>query len=212
MINLSCSDASTNVAHICGRVTDDLKLSHVTYGEAFYIFPVGIERNSGYEDRVIVMASERILSTIKIETGECLDIQGQIRTYNEDVEGHNRLNIVVFAQDILADSEESAVNEIYLEGFLCKNPLQRTSPLGRKICDLMLAVNRMYNKSDYIPCIAWGRNAIYAGTLRVGSKISLHGRLQSRQYRKKGEDGSIMEKIAYEVSVLQLEIFDTDVV
>lgn len=212
MIYTTDSNASTNVAHICGEVTEELKLSHVTYGEAFYTFAVGIVRNSGYEDRINVMASERILSAVEIRAGMWLDIQGQVRTYNEEVEGHNRLNIVVFAQDILAGCEDSPVNEIYLEGFLCKKPMQRTSPLGRKICDLMLAVNRMYNKSDYIPCIAWGRNAVYSGTLEVGNKISLHGRLQSRHYRKKGPDGEISEKIAYEVSVLQLEIFDADVV
>ena len=99
------------------------------------------------------------------------------------------------------------VNEIYLEGFLCKKPLQRVSPLGRKISDLMLAVNRMYNKSDYIPCIAWGRNAVYSSTMKVGDKLALQGRLQSRQYRKKTEDGEVEIKTAYEVSIVQLETF-----
>lgn len=210
MINTEGS-AGTNVARICGEVRSELKLSHTTYGEAFYTFMVGIARNSGFEDQVTVMASERILSAVDIWDGIQVDIQGQIRTYNEEIAGHNRLNIVVFAQDILISSDTSAVNEVYLEGYLCKKPMQRTSPLGRKISDLMLAVNRMYNKSDYIPCIAWGRNAVYSGTLGVGSKISVRGRLQSREYRKRQEDGSVELKIAYEVSVLQLEIFDVNV-
>lgn len=211
MINTTDS-ASTNVARILGEVRSELFLSHITYGEAFYTFAVGVERNSGYEDRIIVMASERILSAVDVKEGIRLDIQGQVRTYNEEINGHNRLNIVIFAQDILITDEEMPVNDIYLKGHLCKKPLQRTSPLGRKICDLMLAVNRMYNKSDYIPCIAWGRNAVYSGTMNVGGKIAVRGRLQSRQYRKKLEDGSFLTKIAYEVSVLQLEIFEEDMV
>lgn len=152
------------------------------------------------------MASERILNGFTVCSGLRLSVEGQIRTYNEDENGRNKLNIVVFARDIkLADEEEADKNEVYLEGFLCKKPLLRTSPLGRKICDLMLAVNRMYNKSDYIPCIAWGRSAVYSSTLDVGDRIILKGRIQSRQYRKKTEDGTVLEKTAFEVSVLQLE-------
>lgn len=213
MINLEDSNTSTNVAHVCGEIIDGLKFSHRTYGEIFYTFEIGVLRNSGYEDQIIIMASERILSTMNIEPGQFVNIEGQIRTYNEDVNGHNKLNIVVFARDITeADSEDEAINEIYLEGFLCKKPLQRTSPLGRKICDLMLAVNRMYNKSDYIPCIAWGRNAIYSSTLDVGDRIAVHGRLQSRQYKKKCDDGDFLIKTAYEVSILALETFTADMV
>ncbi len=205
MINTTDSNNPTNIAHIRGEVIDGLKLNHKTYGEAFYTFEVGITRNSGYEDQIIVMASERILSTMTVEPGMWLDIQGQIRTYNEDVEGHNRLNIVVFARDLMETEEQEPINQIYLEGYICKAPLSRTSPLGRKICDIMLAVNRLYNKSDYIPCIAWGRNAVYSGTLEVGAKIALNGRIQSRQYKKKCEDGDVMVKTAYEVSILQME-------
>lgn len=208
MINSADNNANTNVAHICGEVVEELSVSHRTYGEVFYTFEVGIRRNSGYEDRLIIMASERILSMTDVAVGAQLDIQGQIRTYNEDVDGHNKLNIVVFAREIEeSGSDYMPTNEIYLEGFLCKKPLQRTSPLGRRICDLMLAVNRMYNKSDYIPCIAWGRNAIYSSTLEVGDKIAVQGRLQSRQYKKKTEDGDVQIKTAYEVSILQLETF-----
>lgn len=206
MINTTDGTCITNRACLCGKAADDLSLSHKTYGEAFYTFSFTVARNSGYEDKVTVMASERILSSFAVYRGLRLSVEGQIRTYNEDENGRNKLNIVVFARDIkLADEEEADKNEVYLEGYLCKKPLLRTSPLGRKICDLMLAVNRMYNKSDYIPCIAWGRSAVYSSTLDVGDKIILKGRIQSRQYRKKTEDGTVLEKTAFEVSVLQME-------
>ena len=199
-------NTTTNMAHICGEVIDGPKLNHKTYGEAFYIFQVGVKRNSGFQDHMKVMISERILATTKIVEGMCLDIQGQVRTYNEEVAGRNRLNIVIFVREIMTvHGEAEPINDIYLEGYLCKKPLSRVSPMGRKICDMMLAVNRMYNKSDYVPCIAWGRNAVYSSTLDVGDKIAIHGRLQSRQYKKKTEDGEILLKTAYEVSVLQME-------
>ena len=127
-------------------------------------------------------------------------------TYNEIVDEKNKLNVVVFAKEIY-QSENFGYNEnyIYLEGFLCKEPLKRTSPLGREICDMMLAVNRMYNKSDYIPCIAWGRNAGYAEKLGVGTKLALEGRIQSREYKKKLDDGTAEMRKAFEVSVVKLE-------
>jgi len=199
-------NTTTNMAHICGEVIDGPKLSHKTYGEAFYIFKMGVQRNSGFEDQINVMISERIMATIDISEGMFLDIQGQVRTYNEDVDGRNKLNIVVFVRELYVTYGECEyINDIYLEGYLCKKPLSRISPMGRKICDIMLAVNRMYNKSDYIPCISWGRNAVYSNTLDVGDKIAIHGRLQSRQYKKKTEDGDVLLKTAYEVSILQLE-------
>lgn len=200
-------NTTTNMAHICGEVIDGPKLSHKTYGEAFYIFKMGVLRNSGFEDQINVMISERIMATIDISEGMFLDIQGQVRTYNEDVDGRNKLNIVIFVRELyMAYGDEiEYINDIYLEGYLCKKPLSRISPMGRKICDIMLAVNRMYNKSDYIPCISWGRNAVYSNTLDVGDKIAIHGRLQSRQYKKKTEDGEVLLKTAYEVSILQLE-------
>lgn len=199
-------NTTTNMAHICGEVIDGPKLSHKTYGEAFYVFKMGVLRNSGFEDQVNLMISERLLATMEICEGMFLDVQGQVRTYNEDVDGRNKLNIVIFVREIfVVYGACEHINDIYLEGYLCKKPLSRTSPLGRKICDIMLAVNRMYNKSDYIPCISWGRNAVYSSTLDVGDKIAIHGRLQSRQYKKKLEDGEILVKTAYEVSILQLE-------
>lgn len=205
MINSIHSTNSTNIAHICGEVIDPIQLNHTTYGESFYTFRLGICRSSGYEDQIVVMASERILEVVAVEPGKFLDIHGQIRTYNEEADGRNRLNVVIFVRDMEEAETEHYVNDIYLEGYLCKKPLARTSPMGRKICDIMLAVNRMYNKSDYIPCIAWGRNAVYSGTLEVGDKICINGRIQSRQYKKKLGDGQVLEKTAYEVSILQME-------
>ena len=179
----------SNVAELCGVVLSELRFSHKTYGEIFYTFVLGIERRSGYIDEINIMVSERLIFDNPPREGDFVEIKGQIRTYNEIVDEKNKLNVVVFAKEIY-QSENFGYNEnyIYLEGFLCKEPLKRTSPLGREICDMMLAVNRMYNKSDYIPCIAWGRNAGYAEKLGVGTKLALEGRIQSREYKKKLDD------------------------
>ena len=172
----------TNTVHLCGVIVETPVFSHQTYGESFYTFIIGVERNSGYEDKLNVMISERLLNVYKLSVGDTALVSGQIRTYNEQVDGKNKLNIVVFARDMeRVGFDEGHFNQVYLEGFICKTPIGRVSPLGRRICDIMLAVNRMYNKSDYIPCIAWGRNAIFAEGLEVGNKISLTGRMQGRE-------------------------------
>ena len=196
----------SNIAELCGAVLSELKFSHKTYGEIFYTFVLGIERRSGYIDEINIMVSERLIFDNTPRPGDYVEIKGQVRTYNELSEGRNKLNVVVFAKEIYM-SENFGYNEnyVYLEGFLCKEPLKRTSPLGREICDLMLAVNRMYNKSDYIPCIAWGRNAGYAESLGVGTKLSVEGRIQSREYRKKLEDGTTETRKAFEVSIVKIE-------
>lgn len=196
----------SNVAELCGVVLSELRFSHKTYGEIFYTFVLGIERRSGYIDEINIMVSERLIFDNTPREGDFVEIKGQIRTYNEIVDEKNKLNVVVFAKEIY-QSENFGYNEnyIYLEGFLCKEPLKRTSPLGREICDMMLAVNRMYNKSDYIPCIAWGRNAGYAEKLGVGTKLALEGRIQSREYKKKLDDGTAEMRKAFEVSVVKLE-------
>ena len=196
----------SNIAELCGAVLSELKFSHKTYGEIFYTFVLGIERRSGYIDEINIMVSERLIFDNTPRPGDYVEIKGQVRTYNELSEGRNKLNVVVFAKEIYM-SENFGYNEnyVYLEGFLCKEPLKRTSPLGREICDLMLAVNRMYNKSDYIPCIVWGRNAGYAESLGVGTKLSVEGRIQSREYRKKLEDGTSEVRKAFEVSIVKIE-------
>lgn len=206
MKNTADNAYETNKVIACGRIESSLQFSHKTYGEAFYTFVLGIERRSGYVDEINVMISERLILTTPLTEGDFVEITGQIRTYNETVEGKNKLNVVIFARELLTNEDvEYYENYVFLEGFLCKPPIKRTSPLGRDICDLMIAVNRMYNKSDYIPCIAWGRNANFAENLAVGTRIYIEGRIQSREYKKKLPDGTAEIRKAYEVSILKLE-------
>lgn len=197
----------TNNAELLGTVRSELTESHKSYGETFYHFVLGIERKSGYVDEIQIIVSERLIWKEEVCPGVRVRVLGQIRTYNEMGEGRNKLNVTVFAREfsLCEDVGGGDENKIFLSGFLCKKPVLRMSPLGREICDLMLAVNRMYNKSDYIPCIAWGRNAGYAGGLDVGSRLTVIGRIQSREYRKKDEEGSVTVKVAYEVSILKIE-------
>lgn len=198
----------TNRARLTGELLKELTFSHRTYGEAFYETLIGVERSSGYRDEIRLQISERLLACLDLTEGSRVDVRGQVRTYNEDVDGKSKLNIVVFAREISEIPEDEPLyyeNEIYLDGHICKAPIRRTSPLGREICDIMLAVNRMYNKSDYIPCIAWGRNAAYAGVLDVGMRLTLTGRMQSREYRKKDSMGNSTQHVAYEVSVVKIE-------
>ena len=196
----------SNIAELCGIVMSELEFSHKTYGEVFYTFVLGVQRRSGYVDELNVMVSERLIYDNPPRRNQFLEIKGQIRTYNEMAGGKNKLNVVVFAREIyLCEDFGYYENYIYLEGFMCKIPIRRTSPLGRDICDMMVAVNRMYNKSDYIPCIAWGRNAGYGEQLAVGTRLLLEGRLQSREYKKKLEDGIVETRKAFEVSILKME-------
>ena len=206
MKNTADNIYETNKAIVAGVVLTPLEFSHKTYGEAFYTFVLGIERRSGYVDEINVMISERLIFDNSPECDDFVEITGQVRTYNESVKGRNKLNVVIFAREILINRDVIYYeNYIFLEGFLCKPPVKRTSPLGRDICDLMIAVNRMYNKSDYIPCIAWGRNAGYADNLKVGTGIYIEGRIQSREYKKKLEDGTAEIRKAFEVSILKIE-------
>lgn len=198
-----------NNAQLVGKIRSKLEFSHKTYGEVFYIVLIGILRKSGYEDKIRLMVSERLICSMDLEPDRTVKVSGQIRTYNQEYEGKNHLNIVVFAREIeVQDEDLPHENHIFLQGFVCKPPTRRTSPLGRELCDIMLAVNRMYNKSDYIPCIAWGRNAAYGGALQVGCRLSLEGRIQSREYKKKDEQGGITTKVAYEVSIVKMEAIE----
>lgn len=195
----------TNRAEIAGTILTEPYFSHKTYGEAFYEIVIGVERKSAYMDRIRVMASERLLGNKDDLANLSVSVSGQVRTYNEEIEGRSKLNIVIFARELTLFEEPVLYrNDIFLDGFICKPPIRRTSPLGREICDIMLAVNRMYNKSDYIPCIAWGRNATYAGTLNVGDKLCIEGRMQSREYKKRDLQGDCTIHTAYEVSILKI--------
>ena len=195
-----------NRAVMTGKILSEPEFSHKTYGENFFVSMMGVTRKSGYVDHVPLMISERLLPHAGLHAGDMVTVNGQVRTYNRQEEGNNHLMIVVFAKQLCpADDDAEMDNCVMLEGYTCKKTLRRTSPLGRELCDIMLAVNRMYNKSDYIPCIAWGRNAVFAGILDIGTKLVIEGRFQSRKYRKYDGEGNPVEKTAYEISVIHME-------
>ncbi|NLK21571.1 MAG: single-stranded DNA-binding protein [Epulopiscium sp.] len=200
-----------NQVKIIGKVIKDIEFSHRVYGEGFYTFKVEVPRLSNISDVLPVTISERLLGEKTGILNSMVEVQGQFRSYNQYEQGKNRLLLTIFALDfgIIEDEEEiKHVNQIYLDGFICKEPIYRTTPFGREITDMLLAVNRSYHKSDYIPSIAWGRNAKYAQHLKVGDHLKIWGRVQSREYQKKKEDGEVLSKIAYEVSISKMEIDD----
>jgi len=205
----------SNYIDLGGRIASDFEFSHEIYGEDFYRFNVEVDRLSGTGDMLPVTVSGRIVDKDTMTLGKTVRIIGQIRSYNNYVEADrkNKLVLTVFAHDIEMDAElpEQSPNDVFLDGYLCKPAVYRTTPFGREISDLLVAVNRSYNKSDYIPCIAWGRNARYAGKLEVGDHVRLWGRMQSRGYQKRLEDGQVLEKVAYEVSVSKVEIVAEEV-
>lgn len=201
-----------NSVTLVGKIASDYVFSHEVYGEGFYNFDVEVPRLSDAVDILPVTISERLLDAETFKIGATVSISGQIRTYNNysQAENRNRLILKVFVRDFevfedAAASEELSPNEAFLNGYICKQPVYRTTPFGREIADLLIAVNRSYNKSDYIPCIAWGRNARFTGRLEVGDNIKIWGRMQSRVYQKKLDDGASIDRVAYEVSVSKLE-------
>lgn len=197
-----------NTVQIMGRVVKAPAFSHRLYGECFFCISVQVPRLSDCMDTLPVTLSERLLPAA-LKEGSVVEILGQVRSYNKWVNGANRLIITVFARQLhLVERMGASLNEVCLVGHLCKEPVYRITPFRREITDLLLAINRPYNKSDYIPCIAWGRNARFAGTLSVGDAIRLHGRLQSREYEKQMPDGRMMTRTAYEVSISGLEKID----
>lgn len=202
-------DISNNQAQVTGVITDEFTFNHEIYAEKFYTFTLSIPRLSGTDDSVHVMVSERLLSGEDFKVGDCVDIEGQFRSYNSyEDNGDNRLVLTIFAKDIKRNNDEKSHNPnvLYLNGYICKPPIYRTTPFGREITDLLIAVNRSYNKSDYIPVIAWGRNARYAKTLDVGDNVRVWGRIQSRNYQKRISDEEVITKTAYEVSVNRMEL------
>jgi Single-stranded DNA-binding protein len=198
-----------NVVTICGKIVSNLQFSHEVYGEGFYYFMVDVPRLSDSFDKIPVTVSERLITKQKLEIGKMIEVEGQFRSYNSFTGEGNRLILTVFAREINFIDDESRIknpNQIYLNGYICKRPIYRTTPFGREITDLLIAVNRPYNKSDYIPCIAWGRNARYAENLEIGRNVKVWGRIQSREYQKKLENGEVINKIAYEISISKMEI------
>lgn len=195
-----------NKIYLEGKVTSGLEFSHEMYGEGFYTFDLDVMRLSDSVDTLNITISERLLSDINLEVGIDVIVEGQLRSYNKFIDGSNKLILTVFARNIELCMERSKnPNEIFLDGYICKEPIYRTTPFGREIADVLLAVNRAYNKSDYIPTIAWGRNSRFCQTLSVGDNIKVWGRLQSREYQKKVSENEVIRKIAYEVSISKME-------
>ena len=200
-----------NQLTIMGEVVSEFSLSHEVYGEGFYLVDVAVSRLSDSVDYIPLMVSERLVDVTQNYIGETILVNGQFRSYNRHEEKKNRLVLSVFVRewefvDYIEDEVKS--NQIYLDGYICKEPIYRKTPLGREIADLLVAVNRSYGKSDYIPCICWGRNARYASGFEVGSHVEVFGRIQSREYLKKIGEDETERRIAYEVSVSKIEFFE----
>ncbi len=189
---------NNNIVKVRGKLVEELKYSHTIMGEGFFEGKIEIKRLSDESDILPITVSERLSLNVKV--GEFVTIVGQLRSYNREEDGHSKLMLTVFARKISDDCEEE-YNNINLIGYICKPPVFRTTPFGREIADVLLAVNRSYNKSDYLPCIAWGRNARFIKDMQVGEKIEITGRVQSRQYQKKDENGETIIKTAYEISI-----------
>lgn len=202
-----------NYLVLIGKIISDKTFSHEIYGESFYVFNLEVPRLSGNEDIIPITISERLIANFDLEIGRKVVIEGQFRSYNSYENEKNRLVLTVFAKDIIdykEEQEESVSNEVVLNGYVCKKPIYRKTPFGREISDILLAVNRAYNKSDYIPCIAWGRNARFCDSMEVGTEVKVIGRVQSRTYEKKFEDGRVEQRVAYEVSIGSLEVINKD--
>ena len=200
-----------NQVVIMGEIVSDFSFSHEIFGEGFYMVDVKVERLSDSNDMIPVMVSERLIDVTSDYRGQNIMVTGQFRSYNRHEERKNKLVLSVFAREIeFVDEtpEGSKTNQIYLDGYICKEPIYRKTPLGREIADLLLAVNRPYGKSDYIPCICWGRNARYASGFEIGERCLVWGRIQSREYMKKLSEDELEKRIAYEVSVSKLELPD----
>lgn len=202
-----------NQVTVMGEIISDFSFSHEIFGEGFYMVDVQVKRLSDSYDIIPVMVSERLLDVNADYIGMYIQVNGQFRSYNRHEERKNRLVLSVFAREIdfVEEMEESSkTNQIYLDGYICKQPIYRKTPLGREIADVLLAVNRPYGKSDYIPCICWGRNARYANSFKVGERCAIWGRIQSREYMKKLDEENVEKRVAFEVSVSKLELFDED--
>ena len=197
-----------NKVFISGEIVSDAEFSHEVYGEGFYEMNVLVKRLSGQGDILPVTVSERLINSGALKVGSNINALGQFRSYNKLVDGKSKLMLTVFVRELLEDSPVRNPNSIVLTGYICKQPIYRTTPFNREIADILIAVNRSYNKSDYIPCIAWGRNARFAKNLAVGEKIAISGRIQSREYQKKITDDDIKTMTAYEVSISKLAAYE----
>ena len=199
------ANLQNNSVTICGTVMNEPTYSHEIYGEKFYEVTLAVKRLSGMDDYLPISVSEHLISDA-FKVGQMITVVGQFRSYNKTVGDKSKLMLTVFARDVLPYDDTINPNTLELTGYICKPPIYRTTPFNREICDVLLAVNRQYNKSDYIPCIVWGRNARFAGSLAVGEHINVIGRVQSRNYQKKLPDESVVTRTAYEVSVSKITV------
>ena len=200
-----------NKVTVIGTIVSGFTFSHAVFGEGFYLVDLLVNRLSEQADIIPLMISERLIDVTKDYQGCTLEASGQFRSYNRHEGTKNRLVLSVFVREVRFMEEftdYTKTNQIFLDGYICKEPIYRKTPLGREIADLLIAVNRSYGKSDYIPCICWGRNARYATTFEIGSHVSVIGRIQSREYVKKLSEDEAERRVAYEVSVCKIEELD----
>lgn len=201
---------------LVGKIVSEKSYSHEIYGEKFYVFNLEVVRLSSTVDIIPITVSERLFTGLDLKIGKKISVEGQFRSYNNYENEKNRLILTVFAKEIVEveeldeENKDEITNEVTLVGYICKKPIYRQTPFGREIADVLLAVNRAYNKSDYIPSIAWGRNARFCQNIEVGTEVKITGRIQSRTYEKKHEDGSTETRVAYEVSIASMEIVEKD--
>ena len=201
---------NNNKVYVSGEIVSNAEFSHEVYGEGFYNMLIKIERLSGQSDIIPITISERILREEGIKMGDMVALKGQFRSYNKQVDGKSKLALTIFVREIVPKLDNAPTNIIELSGYICKEPIYRTTPFNREICDVLLAVNRAYNKSDYIPCIAWGRNARFVKSIDVGEKVVLQGRIQSREYQKKIDENNIENRVAYEISISKIALATQD--
>jgi single-stranded DNA-binding protein len=197
-----------NKVFISGEIVSEAEFSHEVYGEGFYEMLVSVKRLSGQGDILPVTISERLIADRDLKLGVTINALGQFRSYNKLVDGKSKLMLTVFVRELFEEVSVRNPNSIVLSGYICKSPVYRTTPFNREIADILIAVNRSYNKSDYIPCIAWGRNARFAKNLAVGEKIAVSGRIQSREYQKRITDDDVRTLTAYEVSISKLAAYE----
>ena len=198
-----------NQVSMMGEIVSEFRYSHEVFGEGFYMVDIAVNRLSNYADYIPLMISERLIDTEQDYIGQLIHVTGQFRSYNRHEEKKNRLVLSVFVRELeFLDEidEDEKTNQIFLDGYICKEPIYRKTPLGREIADVLLAVNRSYGKYDYIPCICWGRNARFAAGFEVGSHIQMYGRIQSREYVKKISETETERRVAYEVSVSKVDL------
>ena len=205
-----------NRVTIIVEVVSEFTFSHEVFGEGFYLVDVSVNRLSDSVDIIPLMISERLVDITKDYRGMKIEVSGQFRSYNRHVGEKNKLILSIFVREIEfieedeIPEEQSKSNQIFLDGYVCKPPVYRKTPLGREIADILIAVNRPYGKSDYIPCIAWGRNARYAASIEVGGHLQVQGRVQSREYTKRIDEEQVEKRVAYEVSVSKIDVIEDE--